>query len=232
MVFERTLSDHGVPVRWAEGRIPLPVAPPELGPHAPQAVASAFAAWSAPPCASLRLDPAPTGSAPVRLRLIREGWAHAPQSAAYTTLDADPDTGAIRGALIELNAAFSFDPASPASADLQATLTHEAGHALGLAHSYQRAAVMSPGRRPGQLAARPLHPDDIAGVCAIYPASLAMAGSSIYNGSSIHQGVGPWAAATAIAVLVAWRLAPGRVSARCRCSGRGSGSEGRGRRRG
>ena len=53
--------------------------------------------------------------------------------------------------------------------DLQNTITHEAGHFVGLAHSNVAGATMNPTTSPGETAKRSLSADDIAGVCAIYP---------------------------------------------------------------
>ena len=58
----------------------------------------------------------------------------------------------------------------PTGADLEAVLTHEVGHFLGLAHSAVSAATMrSIGYVPGTVGLRTLADDDIAGVCSIYP---------------------------------------------------------------
>lgn len=53
--------------------------------------------------------------------------------------------------------------------DLQNTVTHEAGHFVGLAHSPVSGATMNATTSPGDTAKRALAPDDVAGVCAIYP---------------------------------------------------------------
>jgi len=53
--------------------------------------------------------------------------------------------------------------------DLQNTLTHEAGHFIGLAHSTVPGATMNPTTHPGETAKRTLSADDVAGVCAVYP---------------------------------------------------------------
>jgi hypothetical protein len=50
-------------------------------------------------------------------------------------------------------------------------LTHEAGHFLGLSHSIDNSATMKPVYDPvrdGE-SFRSLAPDDVAGICAIYP---------------------------------------------------------------
>jgi len=62
--------------------------------------------------------------------------------------------------------------------DLQNTMTHEVGHFIGLAHPCEGASctaalrplTMFPATSPGDLEKRTLHADDVAGLCAIYPA--------------------------------------------------------------
>jgi MYXO-CTERM domain-containing protein len=55
------------------------------------------------------------------------------------------------------------------SIDVQNTVTHEAGHTLGLAHSSDASATMAASAPAGETAKRTLHADDLAGICAIYP---------------------------------------------------------------
>ena len=55
------------------------------------------------------------------------------------------------------------------SIDVQNTVTHEAGHTLGLAHSTVATATMAASAPAGETSKRILHPDDLAGICAIYP---------------------------------------------------------------
>ena len=74
----------------------------------------------------------------------------------------------------------SYDQADCYYIDLQATVTHEAGHFVGLAHPCEGAAcssqpqlrplTMYPDTAPGDVEKRSLAPDDVAGVCDIYPA--------------------------------------------------------------
>lgn len=129
---------------------------------------------------------------------------------ALTTVIHDADTGRIYDADIEVNGWDGLgegtpfgttrdhgwwftcgDPAGlPACAtygqrdcafiDLQNTMTHEAGHFLGLAHPCEGAScavqpelrpyTMYPSTGPGETEKRTLHADDVAGLCAIYPA--------------------------------------------------------------
>jgi hypothetical protein len=54
--------------------------------------------------------------------------------------------------------------------DLQNVLTHELGHYLGLAHSTDPDATMYASAVAGETIKRDLSPDDVAGLCTIYPA--------------------------------------------------------------
>lgn len=71
---------------------------------------------------------------------------------------------------IHLNARdFTFTiGAAPPAIDLQAILTHELGHVLGIGHSEIARATMSSGLLSG-IAARSLEKDDLDAVCAMYP---------------------------------------------------------------
>jgi hypothetical protein len=59
--------------------------------------------------------------------------------------------------------------------DVQNTMTHEAGHFIGLAHETHVTATMNPYSGPGDTAKRTLAQDDIDGLCTIYPANKATA---------------------------------------------------------
>jgi hypothetical protein len=102
---------------------------------------------------------------------------HPPDAIAVTITSFVADTGAIRDADTEINLRSDANPSGflfstgapdPESADLPTILTHELGHAHGLAHSDVTSAVMwfSAGRGEQR---RALDADDVAGVCAIYP---------------------------------------------------------------
>ena len=71
---------------------------------------------------------------------------------------------------IHLNARdFKFTiGAAPPAIDLQAILTHELGHVLGIGHSEGTRATMNAGLLSG-IAARSLEKDDLDAVCALYP---------------------------------------------------------------
>jgi MYXO-CTERM domain-containing protein len=104
---------------------------------------------------------------------------------ALTTVDFGTRDGTIGEAKTEVNS-FQFGPCfslteptpsgtcpSPANScgpggycSLQAILTHEAGHFLGLAHATSKASIMYAFYNP---AGTTLTPDDVDGICTIYP---------------------------------------------------------------
>jgi hypothetical protein len=115
------------------------------------------------------------------VRAVREDWPHPRtlREIALTTVSYHPSTGEIIGARIELNAddnRFSLAPESGA-VDLPSALAHEAGHALGLAHSDVADATMFPRAPTGSSALRTLSSDDEAGICEVYPAAQGAAGA-------------------------------------------------------
>ena len=92
---------------------------------------------------------------------------------AKTSATFDTETGEIFDADIEVNTAFNkvtlSDTPGKVEYDLQAILTHEVGHFLGIGHSNEDSATMFPSYTPGTLAIRQLSPDDKKAACAAYP---------------------------------------------------------------
>ena len=92
---------------------------------------------------------------------------------AKTSVTYNDETGEIYDADIEVNAANNTvtitDDPKKIEYDLQAILTHEVGHFIGIAHSPESSAVMFASYSPGSIAQRKLTPDDVEAVCAIYP---------------------------------------------------------------
>jgi hypothetical protein len=106
-----------------------------------------------------------------------ERWPYADGGDAYgrTRLVFNPETGQIHDADIELNgAADRVGLDGTDGADLVSILTHEVGHFLGLDHSLEPEAVMRPGYRAGGDSLRTLTPDDVAGICTVYPPGRAV----------------------------------------------------------
>ncbi|UQA58215.1 matrixin family metalloprotease [Polyangium aurulentum] len=100
-------------------------------------------------------------------------WPHpgAGSTLALTTVTYSVDSGEIYDADMELNAAntpFSTGD-SKVTYDLHSIATHETGHFLGLSHSQDPTATMYRDYIPGTIDLRTLEPDDIEGICSIYP---------------------------------------------------------------
>jgi hypothetical protein len=92
---------------------------------------------------------------------------------ALTTATFNNDTGELWDADIEMNShdyVFTTDgDPEPGEFDLQAVLTHEGGHFLGIGHSSDPYATMRTDDPGGSDRRRDLAPDDISGICAAYP---------------------------------------------------------------
>lgn len=108
-----------------------------------------------------------------------EDWEHASDTIALTTLSTDPETGEIRDADVEFNGVFFefgflASDRETALVDVSNTLTHEVGHMLGLDHERDIIeSTMFPSSVGGEIYKRDLHPDDVQGLCSIYPGSGA-----------------------------------------------------------
>ena len=142
---------------------------------------------------------------------------------ATTTTTADSLTGRILDTDIELNDApsstsskFTFTTVDglPCTTpmetgcvriDVQNTVTHEAGHSLGLDHSLDPKATMYDSAPSGQTSKRILGTDDIAGICTIYPRGAdtltCLAPNTSGCGCSQAQN-GPGAVLGALALLL------------------------------
>jgi hypothetical protein len=90
---------------------------------------------------------------------------------ALTTITFNVKTGEIFDADVEINSAQNPITVGDTAiqADLLSIVTHEAGHFLGLSHSCNKEATMFASYKFGETGLRSLEPDDIAGICSIYP---------------------------------------------------------------
>lgn len=140
-------------------------------------LAVAAAAWARPSCSAFRatvstaLVSGTPGDDGQNLVFFEDtAWPAelVPGALGQTVIHQNPD-GSMHDADIFMNAAgntFSLQ-GEAGTVDVRSVLTHELGHALGLAHSPDPTATMYPtlsGR-----AWRSLEADDRAGVCALYP---------------------------------------------------------------
>jgi hypothetical protein len=124
---------------------------------------------------------------------------------ALTTVTYGVDDGQIFQAYTEVNTAeqtITTDeppPVDGSAYDLQAILTHEAGHFLGLAHATSTTSIMYAYYHPGAIE---LTPDDVDGICAAYPTG---SGKSAANCScdAIGARSGSAAAVAALSLAVA-----------------------------
>jgi hypothetical protein len=189
---------EGKPLYWPGGCVSFSVqrngSPKQniTAEQARDAIAQGFAKWIGAPCpggglASIRIHmTAPDAlvactkqeynqKAPnANLWVFRDDlWPHSDRFAtlALTTLTFNVQTGEIYDADVEIN---SFDNTitlgdTGVQNDLHSIVVHEAGHFLGLSHSCDTSATMTETYTPTTTDMRSLEPDDVAGICAIYP---------------------------------------------------------------
>jgi hypothetical protein len=165
-------------------------------------------------------------------------WERDSSAIAITTTTSNTATGEILDADIELNdSGFAFTTVdSPpcvsggpqvgcVAYDVQNTVTHEAGHTLGLAHSDIAAATMYAFAPIGETRKRALDADDVQGICAIYPKGGPTSVSpgvtppgSAPSGGCGSSGAPSWAALLAAAALIALRKNHRASATRCSSS--------------
>jgi hypothetical protein len=183
----------GIPIAWPTRCISYSVqtdVPSSIGLEAATvAIDSAFLTWQtaacigtgAPPTISVSNAFGPAtcnhveynraqGNANV-IMFRDESWDYvdASKALALTTVTFNVKTGDIYDADMEINTPLlgtSLPGLGGGAYDLQAVVTHETGHFLGLAHSEQAGATMLYTYGPRM---RSLADDDVAGICAIYP---------------------------------------------------------------
>jgi hypothetical protein len=137
-----------------------------------------------------------------------DAWPHNDpvNTLALTTVTYGLDDGQIFEAYTEVNSAqhqitaAEPPPAGSQSFDLQAILTHEAGHFLGFAHATETTSIMYAYYRAGAI---DLTPDDVDAICTVYPPAppqplKAGCMCSPGAGTSAADGTGPFVAVVAI----------------------------------
>jgi hypothetical protein len=182
----------------------------------------------------------PTFHDPQHVIVFRDDtWPHndSANTLALTTVTYGVDSAEIFDADIEVNSAMyqlTLDDPPPLNTyNLQAILTHEAGHFFGLAHATDTGSIMYAFYKARAL---DLTQDDVDGVCSIYPALPPPTGSLLSCGCeavgsrwrspsrSTPTGGNPdrgelWAAGALLAlagIICRWRRAPSRSTPRTR----------------
>lgn len=188
-----TVDDEpgGQPLRWEAAELTFLFstdAEPPPSPDVLSAYRAALATWSlaggcsslalrdgglAPGSASLLVDGEADGQNRVVLRASTWPPEVGPETLALTSFVYDRGTGAMLEADVDVNAVdFAFSTMTPPLAehdDLQNTLTHELGHALGFGHSDDPRAAMFGSAPLGETTKRALGDDDLDALCDVYP---------------------------------------------------------------
>ena len=195
-------GEEPLPVHWRklevyyyihdQGSQDLHPGTPEITDELRDSVIESFDTWNDQTCSNFTMlyagdtPDAPIGTDGGRVAIEnltnvvvwRDGqWPHPGYGAvALTTVTFRPSSGEILAADIEFNTAdYTFTDLEGTEGtviDLRNTLTHEAGHFLGLDHTGNPQATMFATAPPGEISKRTLHPVDISGLCYIYPLDL------------------------------------------------------------
>ena len=189
--FNRAYTERGAPLHWIEGCVYYTLAARgsddvEDFEALADAVHRGFEAWNVE-CSALRYvyggvsECRSAGFTPGRGQAnlviwLEDTWPYEVElgdALAATSVYYDPDTGQILDADVEFNGVdfeWSVDGIA-GRRDVWNTMAHEAGHVLGLDHSDLEEATMYIYSEAGDTQKRDLDPDDVDGVCTIYPAS-------------------------------------------------------------
>lgn len=218
--FALKTTDNGRPVRWQDDRVELRIDPALEEAFGSQAVKRAAVvaseAWRGlahvPDVVIAEGAPAPYDAEERNNGIyLLTDWPFEDAQVAMT-ITTYTATGAIVGVDILVNGERSFEmlpePALGAQQhDLAAVLTHEVGHALGLAHSEDDPeATMAAHIRAGETHQRTLSTDDEAAIMEAYAAPMPAAqaapgGCTVAHGSSSSSSLMSLAVSMLAAVL-------------------------------
>jgi MYXO-CTERM domain-containing protein len=215
--FALKTTEAGVPVRWQHDRVELRIDPALEAAFGKQAVRDAAViageAWrglaNAPDVVIAEGAPAPYDAKKRGNGIyLLNDWPYAYDQVAMTITSYTP-SGKIVGVDILVNGDRSFDmlpePSNGAPQhDLAAVLTHEVGHALGLAHNEDDPdATMYPHIRSGETHQRTLSTDDEAAIMEAYAAAMPDPSSQprVSSCTAVTGGEGSSWMTTALALL-------------------------------
>jgi hypothetical protein len=181
----------GWPVRWPAREIPyminrkgfdgiLPAVNGEINPEVLSTLRQSMRQWSDANCSDFKFTymgltdvaaHSPEDGVNV-ITFVDDRWAETSATIALTST-----TMTQQGVLVDADMEFNVrahrftvtTPVGSGAMDLANTTTHEAGHMLGLDEAAGKEATMYYSAPTEESQKRDLHPDDIAGICAIYP---------------------------------------------------------------
>lgn len=120
-----------------------------------------------------------------------KSWTQDPSLLAITHLWSDSN-----GNIVHFDIEINMDDAEwtlsneEGKHDLQNSMAHEFGHALGLEHSDNSEATMAPSTTEGETQKRDLHQDDILGVVSLYPVQESTDNPSTEDPQNSNSGGG------------------------------------------
>ncbi len=195
--FELQTLSNGAELHW--GTMPVTWAWVDDGapalPGLAEAVDASFAAWAEIDGAYVSVEERATALAPTialddeNLVFFTADWPPGNEALAITTTWTDDD-GAIVQYDIYVNTSVAWSTTGdPKAYDVQAALTHEVGHVLGLGHSTVADATMFAKHEPADVHRRDLHADDEDGARYLYDEPPPLAGDSGAPGDDEADGL-------------------------------------------